>query len=117
MFCSVSGFGADSLYAGRPAYDSVIQAMSGLMDVVHADGVPMKTVISTADLLGAEMAVLAVLAALAHRDRTGKGQYVGTILNVFGLSTGWWGEGDDMFFVDGAKKHLPSQSKIILARR
>jgi crotonobetainyl-CoA:carnitine CoA-transferase CaiB-like acyl-CoA transferase len=76
VFCSVSGFGADSLYAGRPAYDSVIQAMSGLMDVVQADGVPMKTGISTADLLGAEMAVLAVLAALAHRDRTGRGQYV-----------------------------------------
>ena len=34
-------------------------------------------------------------------DAKGKGQYVGTILNVFGLSTGWWGEGDDMFFVDG----------------
>jgi hypothetical protein len=34
-------------------------------------------------------------------DAQGKGQYVGTILNIFGLSTGWWGEGDDMFFVDG----------------
>jgi hypothetical protein len=33
-------------------------------------------------------------------EAQGKGQYVGTILNVFGLSTGWWGEGDDMFFVD-----------------
>ena len=34
-------------------------------------------------------------------EAKGKGQFVGTILNVFGLSTGWWGEGDDMFFVDG----------------
>jgi hypothetical protein len=34
-------------------------------------------------------------------EATGKGQYVGTILNVFGRSTGWWGEGDDMFFIDG----------------
>lgn len=34
-------------------------------------------------------------------EAQGKGQYVGTILNVFGLSTGWWGEGDDMFFIDG----------------
>lgn len=33
---------------------------------------------------------------------TGKGQYVGTILSIQGHSTGWWGEGDDMFFVDGA---------------
>src|SRR5437868_8095707 len=34
-------------------------------------------------------------------EAEGKGQYVGTILNVFGHSTGWWGEGDDMFFIDG----------------
>ncbi|MBV8573381.1 MAG: DUF2961 domain-containing protein [Acidobacteriaceae bacterium] len=34
-------------------------------------------------------------------DARGRGQYVGTILNVFGRSTGWWGEGDDMFFIDG----------------
>jgi hypothetical protein len=38
-------------------------------------------------------------------DAKGKGQYVGTILNVFGLSTGWWGEGDDMFFIDGETGH------------
>jgi hypothetical protein len=35
-------------------------------------------------------------------EMKGKGQYVGTILNIFGRSTGWWGEGDDMFFIDGA---------------
>jgi hypothetical protein len=33
-------------------------------------------------------------------EAKGKGQYVGTTLNVFGRSTGWWGEGDDMFFID-----------------
>jgi hypothetical protein len=34
-------------------------------------------------------------------EAQGKGQYVGIVLNVFGRSTGWWGEGDDMFFIDG----------------
>ncbi len=76
IYCSISGFGAESLYAGRPAYDSVVQAMSGLMDRVRSHGVPVKTGISSADLLGAEMGVLAVLAALAWRDRTGAGQYI-----------------------------------------
>ena len=38
-------------------------------------------------------------------EAMGKGQYLGTILNVFGLSTGWWGEGDDMFFIDGDTSH------------
>lgn len=74
--CSVSGFGVHSLYAGRPAYDTVIQAMSGVMDVIRAGDVPVKTGISSADLLGAEFAVLAVLAALTHRDRSGRGQAI-----------------------------------------
>jgi crotonobetainyl-CoA:carnitine CoA-transferase CaiB-like acyl-CoA transferase len=74
--CSISGFGAHSLYAGRPAYDSVVQAMSGIMDVVRSEGVPVKTGISSADLMGAQMGVLAVLAALAWRDRTGRGQFI-----------------------------------------
>jgi hypothetical protein len=34
-------------------------------------------------------------------DAVGRGQFVGVILNVQGFATGWWGEGDDMFFVDG----------------
>ena len=94
IYCSISGFGAHSLYAGRPAYDSVVQAMSGLMDVVRSDGVPVKCGISSADLMGAEMGVLAVLAALAWRDRTGRGQYVDLSMQDI---TAWltqtaWGE-------------------------
>ena len=76
VYCAVTGFGHDSLYAGRPAYDSVIQAVSGIMDVVRHDGVPVKTGISSADLLGGQAALLGVLAALEHRDRTGLGQVV-----------------------------------------
>src|SRR3974377_1036358 len=34
-------------------------------------------------------------------DAVGRGQFVGVILNIQGHSTGWWGEGDDMFFIDG----------------
>lgn len=76
IYCSVSGFGAHSLYTGRPAYDTVIQAMSGVMAAIRDGEVPVKTGISSADLLGAEFAVLAVLAALAYRERTGKGQAI-----------------------------------------
>jgi crotonobetainyl-CoA:carnitine CoA-transferase CaiB-like acyl-CoA transferase len=76
IYAGVSGFGVRSLYPGRPAFDTVIQAMSGIMDVVRADGVPLKTGISTADLMGAIMAVVSVLGALAFRDRTGRGQSI-----------------------------------------
>jgi len=76
VLCSLSGFGADSAYHGRPAFDTVIQAMSGIMDLIRVGEVPVKSGISTADLLGGEFGVLAILAALEHADRTGQGQYI-----------------------------------------
>jgi crotonobetainyl-CoA:carnitine CoA-transferase CaiB-like acyl-CoA transferase len=47
-----------------------------MMDAVRAEGMPLKNGISTADLLGAEFAVLAVIAALRERDRSGRGQLI-----------------------------------------
>jgi crotonobetainyl-CoA:carnitine CoA-transferase CaiB-like acyl-CoA transferase len=76
IYCAVSGFGADSLYAGRPAFDTVIQAMSGVMDLIRTDGMPLKSGPSSADIMGAELAVVSILAALEHRDRTGEGQSI-----------------------------------------
>ena len=76
VYCAVSGFGADSIYGGRPAFDSVIQAMSGVMDLTRSGDVPVKTGVSCADIIAAEMAVVAVLGALDARDRNGTGQYI-----------------------------------------
>ncbi|GAA4338986.1 hypothetical protein GCM10023144_36640 [Pigmentiphaga soli] len=76
VYCAISGFGADSLYARRPAFDMVIQAMSGFMASVSDGPVPLKSGISTADTMGGEMAVVAVLGALEFRDKTGLGQYI-----------------------------------------
>lgn len=75
VYCAISGFGADSLYATRPAFDMVIQAMAGFMTALSG-GTPLKSGISTSDLMGAEMAILAVLAAIEKRDRTNEGQYI-----------------------------------------
>lgn len=77
IYCAISGFGAQSQYPGRPAFDTVVQAMSGLMHLVRAaDGAPMKTGISIADVMGAAVAVVAVLAALEERHRSGEGQVI-----------------------------------------
>jgi crotonobetainyl-CoA:carnitine CoA-transferase CaiB-like acyl-CoA transferase len=76
VYCAISGFGADSLYAGRPAFDTVVQAMSGLMDLIKTGDTPLKTGISIADLMGASMSVAAILAALIFRGRTGLGQSI-----------------------------------------
>jgi crotonobetainyl-CoA:carnitine CoA-transferase CaiB-like acyl-CoA transferase len=76
VYCSISGFGADSLYAKRPAFDMVIQAMSGFMSALNSGATPLKSGISTADTMGAVMAMAAILGALEYRDRTGSGQYI-----------------------------------------
>ena len=68
IYCSMTGFGHDSAYPGRPALDSVIQAVSGLMAATPQDGMPTKAGISIADQLGGQVGLLAVLAALLERD-------------------------------------------------
>jgi crotonobetainyl-CoA:carnitine CoA-transferase CaiB-like acyl-CoA transferase len=74
VYCAISGFGADSAYPGRPAFDTVIQAMSGIMDSIRSNGVPQKTGISFADVLGGLFALTGTLAALAAPDRSGNGE-------------------------------------------
>jgi len=76
VYCSISGFGADSLYPTRPAFDTVIQAMSGFMATLSDSRIPLKTGISSSDTTGGIMAAVAILGALNHRERTGRGQHI-----------------------------------------
>ena len=68
VYCGVSGFGADSVYPGRPAFDTVIQAMSGVMDLNRAGGIPQKTGISMADIVGGLFGVVGTVHALSLRE-------------------------------------------------
>ena len=76
VYCAVTGFGHDSIYPGRPAYDTVIQAMSGLMAQTRAEGVPVKTGMSAADVMGANMATGAVIAGLLARSHGAGPQFI-----------------------------------------
>ncbi|MPZ47060.1 MAG: CoA transferase [Betaproteobacteria bacterium] len=76
VYCAISGFGLDSTYPGRPAFDTVVQAMCGFMDLTRTSGTPMKAGISAADIMGGELALLAIVAALGYRDRSGVGQAI-----------------------------------------
>jgi crotonobetainyl-CoA:carnitine CoA-transferase CaiB-like acyl-CoA transferase len=76
VVCAITAFGSESLYASRPGFDTVIQAMSGFMTVVRPGGTPLKSGISTADVMGAKMAMVAIFAALEQRERTGRGQFI-----------------------------------------
>ncbi len=77
VYCSITGFGQTGPYAPRPGYDSLIQAMGGVMSLTgEPDGLPQKVGVSVADSFAGLYGCIGVLAALRHRDATGQGQQV-----------------------------------------
>jgi len=81
IYCSISGFGADGPFAGRPGLDQIIQGVSGLMSITGFEGgEPTRVGIPIADLLTGLFGAYGVLAALQARQQTGRGQRVETSL-------------------------------------
>jgi crotonobetainyl-CoA:carnitine CoA-transferase CaiB-like acyl-CoA transferase len=77
VYCSISGFGRTGPYAAVPGYDFVVQGMGGLMSITgERSGGPLKVGVAVADLTTGMMAAFGILAALRHRDLTGRGQRV-----------------------------------------
>lgn len=81
IYVSISGFGTmdelQGVYAGRPAYDIVAQAMGGLMYTCGQEGGPPTWLgVALGDLYSAALSVQGILFALFERSRTGKGQYI-----------------------------------------
>ncbi|RNL87546.1 CaiB/BaiF CoA transferase family protein [Halostreptopolyspora alba] len=76
VYTSISGFGSGD---GRevPGYDLMVQAMSGLMSLTgDPDGPPYRAGISVFDIMAGNHAAIGTLAALRHRDATGRGQHI-----------------------------------------
>ena len=74
IVCSVSGFGQYGPLHQAPAYDTVVQALSGIMSVTgEPDGAPTRVGTSIADLSAGVFAYAAIATALAARERTGRG--------------------------------------------
>jgi crotonobetainyl-CoA:carnitine CoA-transferase CaiB-like acyl-CoA transferase len=81
IYCSVTGFGQDGPNAKRAGYDLMAQGMGGIMDLTGmADGEPTRVGIPVSDIFTGVYSVIGILAALAQRERTGKGCYVDTAL-------------------------------------
>ncbi|AIO49029.1 MULTISPECIES: CaiB/BaiF CoA transferase family protein [Burkholderia] len=81
VYCSVTGFGQTGPYAHRAGYDFIVQGIGGFMSITgerdgEPGGGPQKAGVAIADLATGLYSTIAVLAALAHRDRTGEGQYI-----------------------------------------
>ena len=89
IYCSVTGFGQTGPYAPRPGYDSIFQAMGGLMSVTgypdEEGGAPVKTGPSIADFVAGQFAAIGVITALYDRDANheasrGRGQHIDVAL-------------------------------------
>ncbi|MGN6315200.1 CaiB/BaiF CoA transferase family protein [Trinickia sp.] len=81
VYCSVTGFGQTGPLAERAGYDFIVQGMGGFMSITGErdalpGGGPQKAGVAIADLMTGMYATVGVLAALAHRDRTGEGQAI-----------------------------------------
>lgn len=77
ILASISGFGQDGPYAGRPGFDQIVQGMGGLMSVTgFPESGPTRAGIAVADSSTGLYAAIGILIALRERERSGEGQWV-----------------------------------------
>ena len=77
VYCSISGFGQTGPDAFKPAYDQIIQGLSGVMDINGDERLnPLRAGFPVCDTVGGLNAAFAIMAALFHRERSGKGQLI-----------------------------------------
>ena len=81
IYCAITGFGQTGPYSARPGYDTIVQAMGGLMSLTGnpdgaAGGGPRKAGLAVSDLMTGLYSCIAILAALNERTASGLGQYI-----------------------------------------
>jgi len=77
VYCAISGFGQTGPDANKPAYDQIIQGLSGEMDVNGDERLhPLRAGFPVCDTVGGVNAAFAIMAALYYRERTGQGQFI-----------------------------------------
>jgi crotonobetainyl-CoA:carnitine CoA-transferase CaiB-like acyl-CoA transferase len=77
VYCAISGFGQTGPDAFKPAYDQIIQGLSGEMSVNGDERLnPLRAGFPVCDTVGGLNAAFAIMAALYHRERTGEGQFI-----------------------------------------
>ena len=77
VYCAISGFGQTGPDAHKPAYDQIIQGLSGEMDVNGDERLhPLRAGFPICDTVGGLNAAFAIMAALYYREKTGQGQAI-----------------------------------------
>jgi CoA:oxalate CoA-transferase len=81
VYCAISGFGQDGPDAHKPAYDQIIQGLSGVMAINGDERLnPLRCGFPVCDTVGGLNAAFAIMAALYHRERSGQGQCIDVAL-------------------------------------
>lgn len=91
VYCAISGFGQDGPLRLNPAYDQIVQGLSGVMSVTgDAQSAPLRVGYPVADTLGGITAAYAITAALFRRERTGEGECIDvSMLESTLVAMGW----------------------------
>ena len=112
IYASISGYGQTGPSAGKGGFDLVAQGISGLMSVTgEPDRPPVKVGVPLTDLGAGMFAVIGILAALHHRERTGRGQSVDTALVDAGVALSVW-EATELFSSGQAPLPLGSAHRM-----
>jgi len=91
VYCAISGFGQTGPMRDAPAYDQIIQGLSGTMSITgDTDCAPMRVGYPVADTIGGLTAAFAIVSALVRRDRTGEGAFVDVSMLDCMLGTMGW---------------------------
>lgn len=92
VYCAISGFGADGPLSDRPAYDQIVQGLSGMMGATGTpDTGPLRAGFPIADVLGGLAAAFAVSSALVQRERTGVGAHLDVSMLETAITAMGWG--------------------------
>lgn len=91
VYCAISGFGQTGPMRHAPAYDQVIQGLSGMMSITGTrESAPLRVGFPICDTVGGLMAALAIAAALAGRSRTGEGCFLDVSMLEAAISAMGW---------------------------
>ncbi len=91
VYCAISGFGQDGPLRDNPAYDQIVQGLSGVMSVTgDAHSAPLRVGYPVADSIGGLTAALAICGALVRRGKTGAGETIDvSMLEAVLVTMGW----------------------------
>ncbi len=110
VYCSISGFGAEGPYRDRPGYDTIGQALSGLLGLLTDLDDPKPMGVSLSDHITGVFAAYAILAALVGRERTGKGRKVET--SLLQATTAFLAENAARYLADGEVPTRESRTRL-----